>query len=115
MELLVDGAFPHGLGQLADLLAQPRDGCGHAAIAVGSSVEVVHELLERADVHGGTLGADRDGPAGRHDPRGYRMNTCTVNTRRSPLQVPYTAPAPIDVNDASRMLRRCPGEFMYAS
>ena len=22
---------------------------------------------------------------------------------------------PIDVNDASRMLRRCPGEFMYAS
>ena len=25
------------------------------------------------------------------------------------------APAPIDVNDASRMLRRCPGEFMYAS
>ena len=49
--LLGHRALAHGLGQLADLLGQPRHGRRHATLAVVVPVRGLHQLLERRQVH----------------------------------------------------------------
>jgi hypothetical protein len=57
-------ALAHGLGQLTQLLGEPRHGGGHAPRPVAFAVRVGHELLERGQVHGGAAyGSPADDPA----------------------------------------------------
>lgn len=56
VQLLLRISFPDCLSQLADFLGQPRDRCRDATLSVGLAVEVVHQFLERSNLHGRTLG-----------------------------------------------------------
>lgn len=49
--LPADGPFAYGLGQLAELLAQPGDRGGSSALGVAGSVGAGDGVLELGDVH----------------------------------------------------------------
>ena len=51
VHLVVTGALAHGLGELAHLFSQPRDGRRNAASGIAFAVCRGDDLLERVQLH----------------------------------------------------------------